>query len=84
MLVDRQDCDYNAIYKKVKPLKYCRHQKSELAVVMEKVRLINDKVEYSAQKLQDSLNLANRLVGSMADEDTRWKSNVTTFKEDRS
>jgi len=100
--------NYNAIYKKVKPLQDAAAEAqltadtkaSELAVVVEKVRLINEKVdalkqqlydaeakkkdvEDGAQKLQDSLDLANRLVGGLADENARWKKNVVSFKEDR-
>jgi dynein heavy chain len=100
--------NYNAIYKKVKPLQDAAQaaqdtadaKAAELAIVMEKVRQINEKVdglkqqlydaeakkkevEDGAQKLQDSLDLANRLVGGLADENTRWKNNVVTFKEDR-
>lgn len=99
---------YNSIYKKVKPLKdaadaaqaTAEAKQAELAVVIEKVRQINEKVdglkrqlyeaeeakrkvEEEAQSLQDQLNLANRLVGGLADENTRWKQNVTTFKEER-
>jgi hypothetical protein len=29
-----------------------------------------------AQALEDSLNLANRLVNGLADENARWKQNV--------
>jgi dynein heavy chain len=36
-----------------------------------------------AQSLQDKLDLANRLVGGLADENVRWVKNVETFKNDR-
>ena len=33
--------------------------------------------------MQDSLNLANRLVNGLADENKRWGENVETYKKDR-
>jgi len=33
--------------------------------------------------LQDQLDLANRLVNGLADENTRWAHNVIKFKEER-
>lgn len=41
------------------------------------------RVEDEAQALQDQLDLANRLVGGLADENARWKNNVVSFKEER-
>ena len=100
--------NYNAIYKKVKPLTEAaasaqataEAKQAELAIVIEKVRQINEKVqalkdqlaEAEAKKkavvdeaaaLQDSLDLANRLVGGLADENTRWANNVVTYKAER-
>jgi dynein heavy chain len=40
-------------------------------------------VEEEAQALQDQLDLANRLVGGLADENKRWASNVVHLKEER-
>lgn len=36
-----------------------------------------------AAGLQNSLDLANRLVNGLADENTRWKGNVITYKDER-
>lgn len=99
---------YNTIYKRVKPLmdmaeeaqKLANEKEAELAIVKEKVRQINEKVdalkaklyeaeeqkrkvESEAQSLQDQLDLANRLVGGLADENKRWGENVETYKKDR-
>ena len=41
------------------------------------------KVEEEAQALMDQLDLANRLVGGLADENKRWTENVATFKHER-
>ena len=100
--------NYNSIFKKVKPLKEAAEsaqataeaKQAELAIVVEKVRVINEKVdalkqqlyeaeakkkavEDEAQALQDSLDLANRLVGGLADENTRWANNVITYKAEK-
>ena len=100
--------NYNTIFKKVKPLKdaaqaaqeMAEQKQAELAVVIEKVRVINEKVdglkqqlddaqaakkrvEDEAQALQDQLNLANRLVNGLADENARWKQNVIDYKNER-
>mmetsp|Transcript_9661 Transcript_9661/g.9356 ORF Transcript_9661/g.9356 Transcript_9661/m.9356 type:complete len:345 (+) Transcript_9661:397-1431(+) len=40
-------------------------------------------VEEEAQNLQDQLDLANRLVGGLSDENKRWGENVQTYKKDR-
>jgi len=40
------------------------------------------RVEAEAKALQDSLNLANRLVGGLADENVRWKANVKQFSQE--
>lgn len=99
---------FNSIFKKVKPLKdsadaaeaLANEKLAELAVVLEKVRQINEKVdalkaklfeaeeqkrrvENEAQALMDQLDLANRLVGGLADENKRWTENVATFKHER-
>jgi dynein heavy chain len=67
---------------------------------MEKVRVINEKVDGlkrqlqdaedakqkvqdEAKELEDQLDLANRLVGGLADENTRWKNNVVTYKNEK-
>jgi len=42
-----------------------------------------EKVEQDAQELKDQLNLAERLVNGLADENTRWSNNVQTFKDER-
>jgi dynein heavy chain len=39
-------------------------------------------VEEEAQELMDQLDLANRLVNGLADEKTRWSSNVVTMKDE--
>jgi dynein heavy chain len=39
-------------------------------------------VEDEAQELMDQLDLANRLVNGLADENVRWTNNVKTFKEE--
>jgi len=100
--------NYNAIYKKVRPLQEAaafaqstaEAKQAELAIVVEKVRQINEKVDalkaqlYEAEAakrrvedeagaLQDQLDLANRLVGGLADENTRWANNVITYKAER-
>ena len=41
------------------------------------------KVEDEAQQLKDSLDLANRLVNGLADENKRWKENVVLFKQNK-
>jgi dynein heavy chain len=41
------------------------------------------KVEDEAQELKDQLDLANRLVNGLADENTRWKNNVVTYKGEK-
>ena len=41
------------------------------------------KVEDEAQDLKDQLDLANRLVNGLADENTRWKNNVVTYKNEK-
>jgi dynein heavy chain len=41
------------------------------------------RVEEEAQSLQDQLDLANRLVGGLADENKRWGENVQTYKNER-
>lgn len=41
------------------------------------------RVEDEAQELQDQLDLANRLVGGLADENTRWASNVVQYSAER-
>lgn len=75
-------------------------KKAELAVVLERVRVITEKVDAlkakleeaedqkrrvveEAQSLQDQLDLANRLVGGLADENKRWGENVETYKAER-
>ena len=40
------------------------------------------KVEDEAQELMDQLDLANRLVNGLADENVRWSNNVVTFKQE--
>jgi dynein heavy chain len=39
-------------------------------------------VEDEAQELMDQLDLANRLVNGLADENVRWSNNVVSFKEE--
>lgn len=41
------------------------------------------RVEDEAQELQDQLNLANRLVNGLADENVRWNLNVGTLSNER-
>ena len=41
------------------------------------------KVVDDATKLQQSLDLANRLVNGLADENVRWRANVETFKHEK-
>jgi len=41
------------------------------------------KVEAEAQEYQDQLDLAERLVNGLADENTRWGQNVESYKEER-
>jgi len=41
------------------------------------------RVEDEAQSLQDQLDLANRLVNGLSDENARWKNNVIQYKEER-
>lgn len=99
---------YNTIYKKVKPLqdaaeaadRIATAKKEELAVVMEKVRVVTEKVdglqqqlaeaeafaakvEADAQELVDKLDLANRLVNGLADENIRWTNNVANYKKEK-
>lgn len=40
------------------------------------------KVEDQAEALNNKLDLANRLVGGLADENVRWKNNVKTMSVD--
>ena len=42
-----------------------------------------EKVEQDAQALQDKLDLAERLVNGLADENARWHNNVATFKNEK-
>jgi len=42
-----------------------------------------EKVEDEAKQLNDQLDLANRLVNGLSDENARWKSNVITYKNDK-
>lgn len=41
------------------------------------------RVEDEAQALQDQLDLANRLVNGLSEENARWKNNVIEFKSER-
>jgi dynein heavy chain len=100
--------NFNRIYKKVKPLQDAAAEanatatakKEELAIVMEKVRVITEKVdalkqqladaeafaakvEADAQILVDQLDLANRLVNGLADENVRWTNDVAKFKQEK-
>jgi dynein heavy chain len=62
-------------------------------VIKEKVAALNEQlneavakkqaVEDDAQAKQDKLDLAQRLVDGLADENTRWKNNVQTFKKEK-
>mmetsp|Transcript_20734 Transcript_20734/g.31872 ORF Transcript_20734/g.31872 Transcript_20734/m.31872 type:complete len:82 (+) Transcript_20734:9831-10076(+) len=60
---------YNKIFKKVKPLKEASDQaqaeaeakQADLAVVKEKVRLINEKVDGLKQQLQDAVDAKERV-----------------------
>lgn len=40
-------------------------------------------VENEAQELKDQLDLANRLVNGLSDENARWKNNVVTYKNEK-
>lgn len=40
-------------------------------------------VENEAQELKDQLDLANRLVNGLSDENARWKHNVVTYKNEK-
>lgn len=67
--------------------------KEKVAIIVEKVNALKQKlddaiekkkaVEQEAQDLQDQLDLANRLVGGLADENKRWKENVSTYKGEK-
>jgi dynein heavy chain len=64
-----------------------------LEVVRAKVRKLNEqldeakaklkKVEDEAAALMTNLNLAERLVNGLSDEQVRWTSNVATFQEEK-
>lgn len=54
-----------------------------LKAKLEEAEATKARVEAEAQELQDQLDLAQRLVGGLADENKRWASNVETFKNDR-
>ena len=53
--------------------------KAQLQEAIDKKQQVLDE----AQALQDQLDLANRLVNGLADENVRWANNVITFKEER-
>lgn len=63
----------------------------KVRVIVEKVDALRSKlgeaeaakkrVVDEAEALQEQLDLANRLVGGLADENKRWTENVATFKE---
>lgn len=99
-------CEYNRIYKEVKPLddaskksaETVQIKEKELEEVKRKVRLINEKVdglrrklaeaeadkaavEAEAQRCQDKLTSAEKLVNGLADENKRWGENVKKLKE---
>ena len=60
--------------------------KERVAELNEKLQEAVDKkaaVEAEAQQKQDKLDLAQRLVDGLADENTRWKNNVKLFKIER-
>jgi dynein heavy chain len=52
--------------------------KDQLAGAEAKKRMVEEK----AEALNNKLDLANRLVGGLADENKRWKSNVITLTKD--
>jgi len=66
--------------------------KEKVAGIMAKVQELKDKlaeaeekkrqVELRAEALNNKLDLANRLVGGLADENKRWKHNVIVLTED--
>lgn len=61
---------YNRIYKRVKPLmdtaeeaeRLANEKKAELAIVLEKVRVINEKVDALKQKLEEAEAQKRRVV----------------------
>jgi dynein heavy chain len=66
--------------------------KDKVAEINAKVQQLKDhlfeaeakkrQVEEEAQELMDQLDLANRLVNGLADENVRWTNNVVSFKEE--
>ena len=52
--------------------------KDQLAGAEAKKRMVEEK----AEALNNKLDLANRLVGGLADENKRWKANVVTLTQD--
>jgi len=56
---------------------------NELKAQLDEAVAKKEAVEAKAAKLQTALDLANRLVNGLADENVRWKSNVETSKHDK-
>lgn len=54
-----------------------------LKVQLGEAEAAKKRVEDEAQALQDQLDLANRLVGGLADENTRWAANVVQYSAER-
>lgn len=54
-----------------------------LKAKLDEAEIAKKAVEDEAQALVDMLNLANRLVNGLADENKRWGENVQTYKHDR-
>jgi len=56
---------------------------AELKGQLYEAEVAKKRVEDEAQALQDQLDLANRLVGGLADENTRWAANVVQYSAER-
>lgn len=54
----------------------------ELKAHLAQAEAEKQRVEDEASALQDQLNLANRLVNGLADENVRWRQNVKTFGQE--
>lgn len=56
---------------------------AELNTQLDEAKAKKQAVEDDAQAKQDKLDLAQRLVNGLADENTRWKNNVANLKQEK-
>jgi len=56
---------------------------NELKAKLAEAEAKKEAVVATATNLQQSLDLANRLVNGLADENVRWQNNVVTFQKEK-